>query len=618
MKTRLIIYVICAFAFMACEDYLYKTTHAEVGDEQVFGSYQSFQGYVDNLYYGLVDNFNKNASNMDLGDDVVSTYTSHLATEFIKGNYNSVWSIGGIYGGNINNTAIDNITVWEQWKNIRAANLGLKNLHLLTDASGEEKQRIEGQMYFFRAYAHFELARAWGGLPYIDKYFAPTDDMKLPRLSLEETFLKIAEDFKRAQELVPSDWDPGLEGTERINEGRITKHMALAMYARTMLYLASPWVEGLAELNPDQTEYNHEYAKLAAEAAWEVISQGKYVLPDWSKYQENFSTNNAAIFNLPWTTETIIQRTNINRSGSDLSKSKLGTLYMPIRFGQANCMSPTLEFIRLYETQNGLEQQDDPTFNTDGKSYWDNLDPRFRLAIATDGLEWIKKETAANRSFQLYASGGVTATGAGLDMAPSSNGSITGFIIRKYNRYGVNEIDGWMELRICNPMVRLSEMYLTYAEAVNEFAGPQGTVAGASLTAVEAVNTLRRRVLLPVEEDMTKALEQEIFDPNRTMPDLNPRYTSSKEVFRDKIRKERTIELAFEGHRWHDIRRWLIGHRLPKVATGLKFDKEHTTFEEFTVSPRVFDFPKHYLLPFKSSDVELYNGFTQNPGWENK
>ncbi len=612
-----IIAALCSLCMISCEDYLYKTLDAEIDDAQVFGTYEDFQGYVDNLYYTLIDYLSKDASSMDVGDDVVSVFTSHLATSFIRGSYNSAWGTGifASYSSS-SNVSYETQTIWEGWNRIRAANLGLENLGLLSDATQEERDALEGQMLFFRAYAHFEMARAWGGLPYIDHYLTPDSNMNIPRLTLEETFLRIAADFEAAKALLPEDWDPGLVGVERINQGRITKAMATGMYARTMLYVASPWVVGLQTLNPDQTDYNEEYCKLAAEAALEVINSGYYSLAKWEDYQENFATNNSAEFDIPWTTETMIQSTQINRTG-DLGRSKIGRLYMPLRFGQVNCMSPTLEFIDMYETQNGLEQDDDATFNADGVSPWSNLDPRFRATIAVDRMKWVKK-SVDNNTFQLYSSGDETsANGAGLDMRPTDAGSITGYIIRKFSCYGANNDDSYTEYRICCPQMRLSEMYLIYAEAVNEVYGPNGSLPGSSMTAVEAINILRRRVMLPENEDMTLPMELETFSQT-CMPDLDSRYTTDTETFRDKIRKERTIELAFEGHRWHDTRRWLIAHKLPMVATGLEFNKNHTSFNEVVIEERIFEFPKHYLLPFKSADVYVYAGFVQNPGWETK
>jgi hypothetical protein len=218
---------------------------------------------------------------------------------------------------------------------------------------------------------------------------------------------------------------------------------------------------------------------------------------------------------------------------------------------------------------------------------------------------------------QLYSEGG-TGNGAGLDMSPNSGGSISGFLIRKYTCYGVNGDDkNWNSYRVSLPYIRLADMYLTYAEAVNEIGGPNGTISGSSLTALEAVNTVRRRVKLPVNENITFPFELQTYG-SVALPDVNSRYTGSKETFRERIRNERSIELAFEGHRWFDIRRWYVAHNpeYTQPAMGLAFSKNYTSFRPFVMQNRVFNNPQHYFLPFRTSDTYLYEGFNQNPGWE--
>ena len=98
-------------------------------------------------------------------------------------------------------------------------------------------------------------------------------------------------------------------------------------------------------------------------------------------------------------------------------------------------------------------------------------------------------------------------------------------------------------------------------------------------------------------------------------PDVLDIYTGSKEIFRDRIRNERTVELAFEGHRFIDMRRWYIAHTQEyKVRYAAEFDKEHTYYNEVKLFEGPFD-EKHYWFPFKPSDTQQYEGFKQNPGW---
>ena len=92
------------------------------------------------------------------------------------------------------------------------------------------------------------------------------------------------------------------------------------------------------------------------------------------------------------------------------------------------------------------------------------------------------------------------------------------------------------------------------------------------------------------------------------------KFTADRETFRKRIWNERSVELAYEGHRWYDIRRWYVAH-LPEYKIRYKgvFDKEHTFYREVELFTAQFD-DKH-CRPFRRSDVEQYEGFEQNPGW---
>jgi starch-binding outer membrane protein, SusD/RagB family len=601
----------------SCEDYLERTPDSEVSPEEIFGTYYGFQGFVDVLYYdGLIPYIWKYGSSLNCGDDVYGNKTQLLSIQFQVGDYWHAWNQRSTFN-TLNREGNYHVWgFWQGWKTISNANLGLANIDKLVTATEEEKNLLLGQMYFFRAWCHFEIARSWGGIPYVDQVLEPDDNMKLPRLSLEETFLKIAADFDRAAKLLPWDWDETVQGQAATgkNWGRITKGIALAMKARTYLYAASPWIEGLK--NGTENMYNLAYCDSAAQAAALVINSNRYELVPWNEYNNQFARNDPGD-NFVWTKETIFSTIRLE-GGMIWISNVIGRLHMSkrtLKGTNANGIlnSPTLNFINLYETANGLAIDDDPDY--DPENPWVNRDPRFLKTILIDGVKWSDKGMA----IELYSEGGrYGPAGSGRDMAPNPGGSISGFLIRKYINYGVNGDDrNWNSFRISCPYIRLADMYLTYAEAVNEIGGPNGKISGSSLTALEAVNIVRRRVKLPVNEDITLPFELQTYG-SVSLPDVNPMYTGSKETFRERIRNERSVELAFEGHRWFDIRRWYVAHKPEYLqpAMGLKFSIDQTNFRPFVMQKRVFENPKHYFLPFRTSDTYLYEGFNQNPGWE--
>ena len=103
------------------------------------------------------------------------------------------------------------------------------------------------------------------------------------------------------------------------------------------------------------------------------------------------------------------------------------------------------------------------------------------------------------------------------------------------------------------------------------------------------------------------------------MPDIDARYLGSKEAFMGEIVRERAVELAFEGLRWHDLRRWMLaGQKKYKEKTAIDFDRgangKPLNLRERLVVTRVFD-QKHNWLPLPTNQVNLYPSFGQNPGW---
>jgi hypothetical protein len=150
---------------------------------------------------------------------------------------------------------------------------------------------------------------------------------------------------------------------------------------------------------------------------------------------------------------------------------------------------------------------------------------------------------------------------------------------------------------------------LDYAEAMNEAYGPTEDPKGYGLTAVGAVNIIRNRV---------------------GMPDVLPEFTADKVKFRDRIRNERAVELMFENHRWHDLRRWMIAKDVfskpikGMVATPLNPNHKNVANKstllfnykvvDLATEVRVFQ-DKHYWYPVDQNQVDDQFNYVQNPGW---
>ncbi|MDQ1296755.1 MAG: starch-binding outer membrane protein SusD/RagB family, partial [Bacteroidota bacterium] len=254
MKVLRFIFIILTGVMLitACEKFLEKTPEASVSNSDIFGTYESFQGYLDPNYTELRSyNSHYNSSTMDLGGE-----TSNSAVNWSQawtcwtGDY---WTISGSddptettslfhavgYGYGENGTS----GIWTGgWRGIRVCNNALKNFSLLSEATDEEKQLLLGQIHFFRAFFHHQIIDAFGGMPYINSVFSPNDEMKLPRLTYQETAEEIVKDYDKAIELLPETWDQTARGSQSpgSNTGRATKGAALAYKAKLLLYAGSP------------------------------------------------------------------------------------------------------------------------------------------------------------------------------------------------------------------------------------------------------------------------------------------------------------------------------------------------------------------------------------------
>lgn len=591
MKSR-IIYII-AFILLAgvwsCEEYLDKVETSGLTVDDVFGTYTHFQGYQDYMYELMVpyNNFYNNTS-YNYGDHVIANASGMPSYQFDRGNYWAWYT----YSRSV--FVDDNEGIWAGgWRGIRIANQCLAKIDSLKEATDEQRNLLLGQAYFFRAYFHWEMIRAFGGLPYVDTVLQPSDNMKLPRPSYHEANARIVEDFDRAIELLPADWEETETGqlVPGGNRGRATKGAALGLKAKALLFAASPLMNN--ESTGSGYVYNDALLEQAAEAAHELLKladAGYYALEPLEDYSDIFYTMDETVTFGP---EIIWERVHEpNKNGYAGYKNQgPGRLFMGGRLGQVqNCEAPTENLVELFEMQATGLPIDDPASGFDPSDPWAGRDPRFEKSILTDGTKWVKSfpDDDAQAYLQLY--------NEGADRGPQ--GSLTGYLVKKFWPYGVNAIDqtfGSFWFR--TPVLRLAEVYLIYAEAVNEVYGPATapTFNGETgLTAEAAVNIVRARA---------------------EMPPVPDKFTGDKLAFRERIRNERSVEFCFEGQRWHDLRRWHIGH-LPEYKTeyGLDFDKDHTSFSKAWILDRIFE-EKHYWLPLPVDQVLLYKEYNQNPGW---
>ena len=631
------------YGFASCTDYLDKTPDSNVSSDQAFKNFTNFQGYVEEMYNCIPSKeSNYWCTTFNWGEDEIMNTglgDSHVTAHFDLGDYRHWYGDqqSFLHTDDLNPTKTDKYShsLEHAWYCIRKCNLGLANLDKMTDCTQEEKNIIKGQLLFFRAWWHEEMIAFFGGMPYVDTVLDGSQALTLPRLTYQECAKKCAEDFRAAADLLPNDWDKTAVGKKTLgkNELRITKVCALGYMGKVLLWAASPLNNLRAEVgaskNGDTYKYNVELAAQAADALGEALAQvnsGKtpYALAEY-KYsniydhvaKDGSKSNFSEIFyttgknwKQPGSTEAILRGPYIGENSSNWNFTKLwGPKLNGIVEHDALIHQPTANYVNYYGMANGLPL-DDPESGFDPKHPFKNRDPRFYHDIVFDGFKYINMTIAKEEDdyqfkyIQMY-------TGSNL-RSSASQGCRTGYYCQKLVPHQANRYDGmynWGGALQCDlPYMRLADLYLMYAEAGAAVQGANYKSSKLDLTAVDAINVLRNRV------DAGHVADKFVADQKK---------------FMDEVRRERAVELAFEGFRWNDLQRWLLLTEYPyNIKTSQEFkrvgnydftkndprDAEVTGWSEKRIVTRDFS-EKHYLLPLKESDVYLYPEFGQNPGW---
>lgn len=605
---------------VSCEDYLDKSPESDINSSEPFKNFRNFQGFTEELYNCIPVVTASNWHNVwNLGDDEAwePNEAALLSNQIDQGNYwawnTAYYSWFGLGGDPVSDDPKQKGKLWSfSWYGIRKANIGIANLENLTDATAEEKDLIAGQLYFFRGWFHFMLMQYWGGLPYIDMVLPSDEVLKLPRLNYQETAERAARDFQKAADLLPIDWDVTATGQATLgnNNLRINKIMALAYLGKNLLWAGSPLMNDESTGN---AAYNVELCKKAADTFAEALqlieSTGRYELADFSQYSELFYTHNQN-GRIPGLKEAIFME---NLTGAD-GRFRWNQVndYRPQTLIQGGIkVYPTANYVDFYGMANGLPITDpvvaDAESGYDPEYPWRDRDPRFYHDIIFDGVRCALNLPEENRRYaSLYTGGWYRDSGNPIRAAR------TGYLNSKFTSKLNNDFDGFREN---NTMVlsfmRLADVYLMYAEATAMGYGSPESKAGAySLSAVDAVNKIRDRAGAGHVDD---------------------KFLGSVESFMSELRRERAVELAFEGHRFVDLRRWMLLLEEPyTLKMAVQFDRANDVpSSELYENPeegRVLNFrqtilherqfgEKHYWFPFLREDVEIYSEWEQNPGW---
>ncbi|MCF0202261.1 MAG: RagB/SusD family nutrient uptake outer membrane protein [Bacteroidaceae bacterium] len=646
-------------SFTSCKSYLDKAPDSNVAENEAFKNFKNFQGYVEEIYNCIPDKEKCNwCPSWNWGDDEVFNPEAYdrMTHQVDLGNYRA-WTNGlcWLNRGNVptSQNSFDHSLYPHAWYCIRKCNLGLENMEKYFYGSDEERNLLQGQMYFFRAWWHFEMMCYLGGIPYVEEAFS-SEVPNLPRLSFQEAAAKCAEDFRKAADLLPINWDDTAAGVSTYgnNQLRINKIMALGYLGKCLLWAGSPLMENKDEgvvgaskggAGALTYKYNTTLCSKAAEALGELLTyvesgQTQYDLAKFeysNVYDHVRETGSSSCFSdifytvsqnwqMPGSVEAIFRGPSFNGDGN-ANNSNWNTSKV---FGPKNAKvvahdnvihQPTANLIDQYGMKNGQPiyfVQDgrlvlNPNSGWDPKYPYKNRDPRFYHDIVFDGFHYVLAADVLPTDMKPYEYCTLYTGGDMRDVAISSQ---TGYFCQKLVPHQCNEGDQYYDwghsLHCYLPYMRLADIYLMYAEACAAVSGATGKATNCSLTAEAAINKLRDRVGCGNVVAEVKA---------------------ERHLFIDEVRRERAVELAFEGFRWCDLQRWLLlteapynekySHEFERVKSDAWYvtndpaKAEVANFHSESIIKRNLE-AKHYWFPFPDKEVYLFPEFKQNKGWE--
>lgn len=559
---------IAVFLLSSCNPILDREMMLTMTEKQALESYDVAQKRVNGLYTYLPNGFSPVGGAMmaAASDEAEYSVASSSVHMFNNGSWNP-----------LNNP--DNVWTY-YYQGIRQATLFLET----ADQINMERYKLDPQNQadyemrmanierwkyearFLRAYFYSELVKKYGGVPLANELMdMDTDYRNIPRNTLQECIDFIVDECGQVAPNLPAVYQAS-------DMGRVTRGAALALKSRILLYAASElfnnpvWAQGydrkdLISLSGTDRQVRWENAaKAAGEVLWgaDVAEAGYKLSGNYQNLFRSFSDN-----------EIILVR----RNGYDSSFEKSN---YPIGADQATGgTAPSGNLVDAYETIGGR------TFTWKDLSMairpYENRDPRFAATILPNN------STFQGRPVECWE--------GGADGPDKNNASRTGYYLLKYVDpelkllQGQSAIHSWI-------IIRLGEIYLNYAEAMNEAYGPDAKgIYGKS--ARDAINEVRGRV---------------------GMPDV---VADSKEEMREKIRHERRVELAFEDHRFWDVRRWMTAQDdLNVPLKGVKVTRlSYNSFEYQSVEVENRSFKRSmYFYPIPQNELNI-TGWPQNPLW---
>lgn len=591
MKKYNIYLITILFGLISCQDDLDLKTDNSFGDDLTWSLPDKAEGVLLQAYVDIMtqpDGWS--------GNNFLDVATDNAVTnDFASGLYRL--TAGGI---SPQNNPVGNWTLpYLKFQYIHLfleKGLGTNIKYDLADPARDKamRDRLRGEAYFLRAWWGFDLLQKFGGLtndgkalgyPIVLNSMEPGNFNNLSRNTYEECVAQIAADCDSAIKYLPNVYSgsDGIVGATQT--GRASGKAAWALKSRAYTYAASPAFQPQGTSEADALNKWTRAALISQEA----ITNGS--LDGYSGLTEALLSGSGLQGSTP---DEFLFRVWVNNNGMERRQ------FPPYFFGQGKT-NPSQNLVNAFPMINGYPIWDARSGYNPQDPYT-NRDSRLDLTVYYHGRMF-------NDSRPLEIA--IDDAGVPGRDAPGYEyrNTRTGYYVRKWMSTKPNMLFDPATLASVNDfhqhaLLRKAEVYLNLAEALNEAAGPTGTIAGSSHTAVSLINTIRAAAGIS-----STAYVDEVA-------------AMGKAAFRNLILNERRIEFAFENMRYFDLRRWLLplnesvyGTKIIKTEAGLSFEGTDPALPGLMVEKRALSDEKYYYAPIPYDEILKNPALVQNKGW---
>ena len=569
---KIIIGALATLALASCNDQMEYKEYNIYDKDYITKNFGNVGGFMTDIYNTVeydFGNYSGGAMQASATDESMYSKLGNAIEDF----YNGAWSPSNAKG-----------SIWSSmYSGIKVCNHVLEQMQGLTFDElvlnkdyTQQMHRYQNYQYearFMRAYFYFALVRQYGGVPLVTTEISAEEANSIARSSADDIFKFIIDECNDIQNKIIADYsDLGDYALGTEESGRADKLAVLALKARAALYWASP----LFNANNDKERY-HTAATYTKELLTAAEARGKGLT---DKYADLWD---AASFNTPTIMKEILFGRRYYKSASGDNLVETNNYPVGIEGGAGgNC--PTQNLVDAYDMKTSGLSINETGSGYDAKNPYNDRDPRLAATVAVNGDQWPTYSGAAKlETFQ-----------GGINGEPLTGATPTGYYLKKLCNGAISLASNskLKESRHTWLTFRMGEAYLNYAEAVFKYLGSaDATSVEFPMSAREAANKTRLRA---------------------GMPGL-----ASTGDFWTRLCNERFVELAFEGHRFWDVRRWKEADKYFKTITEMKLTKNDDgsiTYTRQNVSRQWSE--KMYLFPIPQTERMKNPNLTQNPGWE--